>query len=225
MKRFVVGDIHGRVNALEQCLERSGLEPEKDMLICLGDVCDRGRFIKESFDMLLKIKNLKYILGNHDKWFLEWALNRVKDPFWIFNGGKDTIESYNGVATVSHVDLLKEASLYYLLENKLFVHAGLNPKKPLNKQTEDELMWDRDFVRAAIDDKKSGEKRKLTSYDEVYLGHTPTTNFDNHKEPIFINGVWLMDTGAGWGNKLTIMDIDTKEFWQSDKIGEEEPDD
>ena len=219
MKRFVIGDIHGRVNALEQCLERAGFSFENDLLICLGDVCDRGSFVKESFDLLLQIKNLKYILGNHDKWFLDWASNRVEDPFWIFNGGKRTIGSYNGTVPDSHVDLLKNAPWYYVLENKLFVHAGLNPKKPLEKQTEDDLMWSRNFVRAALDDRERGVNRKLTSYDEVYLGHTPTTNFDKYEEPIFINGVWLMDTGAGWGDKLTIMNIDTNEFWQSDKSG------
>ncbi len=219
MKHFVIGDIHGRVNSLEQCLERSGFDLDRDMLICLGDVCDRGRFVKESFDLLLKIKNLKYILGNHDKWFLEWASNRVKDPFWIFNGGSDTVNSYNGTVPDSHIDLLKDAPLYYVLDNKLFVHAGLNPKKPMEKQTEDDLMWSRDFVRAALDDRDHGVTRKLTTYDEVYLGHTPTTNFDKYDKPISINGVWLMDTGAGWGDKLTIMDIDTKEFWQSDKSG------
>jgi len=29
--------------------------------------------------------------------------------------------------------------------------------------------------------------------------------------------VWDLDTGAGWSGKLTIMmDIDTKEYWQSE---------
>jgi serine/threonine protein phosphatase 1 len=220
MKRFVIGDIHGRVNALEQCLERSGFDMDNDLLICLGDVCDRGRFVKESFDLLLKIKNLKYILGNHDKWFLEWASKSVEDPFWIFNGGKETVKSYNEGVPDNHLNLLKDAPWYYVLDNRLFVHAGLNPKKPLKKQSENDLMWSRDFVRTALDDREQGVNRRLTSYDEVYLGHTPTTNYDNHEEPILINGVWLMDTGAGWGDKLTIMDVDTKEFWQSDKTGE-----
>ena len=27
-----------------------------------------------------------------------------------------------------------------------------------------------------------------------------------------------MDTGAGWNGKLTIMDVDTEEYWQSDLV-------
>lgn len=36
--------------------------------------------------------------------------------------------------------------------------------------------------------------------------------------------VWNIDTGAGWSGKLTIMDIDTKEYWQSDFVKELYPD-
>ena len=32
--------------------------------------------------------------------------------------------------------------------------------------------------------------------------------------------VWNLDTGGGWLGKLTIMDIDTKQFWQSDFVYE-----
>jgi serine/threonine protein phosphatase 1 len=32
--------------------------------------------------------------------------------------------------------------------------------------------------------------------------------------------VWNIDTGAGWSGKLTIMNVDTKEYWQSDLISE-----
>jgi serine/threonine protein phosphatase 1 len=28
--------------------------------------------------------------------------------------------------------------------------------------------------------------------------------------------IWNLDTGAGWFGKMTIMDVKTKGFWQSD---------
>ena len=28
--------------------------------------------------------------------------------------------------------------------------------------------------------------------------------------------VWNLDTGAGWSGKLTIMDVNSKEYWQAD---------
>ena len=30
--------------------------------------------------------------------------------------------------------------------------------------------------------------------------------------------VWNLDTGGGYEGRLTIMDINTKEFWQSDNM-------
>ena len=32
--------------------------------------------------------------------------------------------------------------------------------------------------------------------------------------------IWNLDTGAGFRGKLTIMDINTKEYWQSDNVNE-----
>lgn len=211
MKSFVIGDIHGRVGALEQCLERSGFDMDNDLLISLGDVCDRGEYVKESFDLLLKMKNLIYIMGNHDKWFLEWAMTGKPENIWEFQGGKESIESYKGEKVPdSHIQLLQNAPLYYLMNNRLFVHAGIDVNKPLDEQTEFDFMWSRSLVEMVMG---FGSKPD-TPYDDIFVGHTPTTVYDN-KKPILANGVVMMDTGAGKGGKLSIMNVETKEFWQS----------
>ena len=220
MKRFVIGDIHGQANALEQCLMRAGFDNENDLLICLGDVCDRGPDVKESIDILLTITNLKYILGNHDKWFLEWAIDGKDSMVWKYQGGKQTMKSYSNGVPENHKNLLLNALKYYITDNKLFVHAGIDPELPIDKQKEDTLLWDRDMVFDAVgnNDNKKIEQLK-NGFDEIYVGHTVVTNkgFDSDV-PLNLNGIWMMDTGAGYGDKLSIMDIDTKEVWQSDKI-------
>jgi serine/threonine protein phosphatase 1 len=38
------------------------------------------------------------------------------------------------------------------------------------------------------------------------------------KEPINKANVWNLDTGAAFTGALTIMDVNTKEFWQSDPL-------
>jgi len=53
MKTFVIGDIHGAYQALLQCLELSKFDANKDRLICLGDVCDRNKGVKDCIDKLL----------------------------------------------------------------------------------------------------------------------------------------------------------------------------
>jgi len=36
--------------------------------------------------------------------------------------------------------------------------------------------------------------------------------------PVHSCEVWLMDTGAGWYGKLSMMNIDTKKIFQSDPV-------
>ena len=65
-KRFVIGDIHGRSEALIQCLTKSKFDYDKDLLIVLGDIVDGGYNTYQVIEILLKIKNCIYVIGNHD---------------------------------------------------------------------------------------------------------------------------------------------------------------
>jgi serine/threonine protein phosphatase 1 len=56
-------------------------------------------------------------------------------------------------------------------------------------------------------------------FDLVFIGHTSTTH-EKTDQPMHKANVWNLDTGAGGGGRLTIMDVETKEFWQSDPVGE-----
>lgn len=212
-KTFVIGDIHGAYNALIQCLTRSNFDYNRDTLIALGDVADGWPETNRCIDELLKIKNLVYILGNHDFWTLEWMESGVADPVWYEQGGKATMESYRDGIPTEHILFLKKALPYYLSNNRLFVHAGIIPDKPLEHQTLHIFLWDRDLARLAMTFHESEKQQKLTAYDEVYIGHTPVPNTPVHK-----GGVWMMDTGAGWSGVLTIMNIDTRECWASDPV-------
>jgi serine/threonine protein phosphatase 1 len=65
-------------------------------------------------------------------------------------------------------------------------------------------------------DSKSYPKR-LKLFNEIYIGHTPTLNYDI-EEPMNAINVWNIDTGAAFYGKLTLLDIESKEFWQSDVV-------
>lgn len=221
MARFVIGDIHGHHKALLQVLEKSKFDYEKDKLIALGDVCDGWPFVWECVEELMKIKNLIYILGNHDRWAFEWTTCGIVTPLWTDQGGKATIKSYQdhgGQMPQSHIDFFNHAILKYVEDNKLFVHGGIDVNVPLDQQPADILLWDRFLIKQA---KAYGHNRpnyKLTEFDEIFIGHTPTLLFDTI-DPIHFCEVMDCDTGAGWtGGRLTLMDIDTHEFWQSDFV-------
>lgn len=51
---------------------------------------------------------------------------------------------------------------------------------------------------------------------EIYIGHTSTDSFSD--VPIRHRNVWKLDQGGGYEGKLSIIDVDTHEFWQSDKV-------
>lgn len=211
---FVIGDIHGACRALQQCIERSGFNHEQDHLISLGDACDGWPETKAAVDELIKIKNLTYILGNHDWWTLQWMLTGKIEELWYAQGGKATIESYKDGIPQEHIKFFSDARLHHVYRNKLFVHAGIDPTKSLDRQSRDVFLWDRTLAALALDLYGYTVQDKLSVYDEIYLGHTPIP----YPKPIQSLGVWLMDTGAGWSGVLSMMDIETKEMFVSDPV-------
>lgn len=213
-RTFVMGDIHGAYRALRQCLERSDFNFEKDHLICLGDVADGWPETKACIDQLVKIKNLTYVLGNHDFWALEWMESGITENVWYDQGGRATVESYNDGIPKEHLEFIKNALPYYRLDDKLFVHAGIDPQLPMEVQNLQILLWDRSFARTALNLYMKEIRGKLTAFDEVYIGHTPIPFL----KPIQSSEVWFMDTGAGWSGVLSMMDIETKKVITSDPV-------
>lgn len=238
--RFTIGDIHGRKEALLQCLERSNFDKENDLLIVLGDVCDGGYNTYECVEILLTIKNVIYIIGNHDEWFLDHIKSGWSKNLWLNQGGKYTIKSYGGEVEPntrgfggeteptkdvslpdSHRDFFNNGLYHYILDNMVFVHGGFNPMIKLDKNSKEKLLWDRDLIETAREkpiyrnDKLPIDKSVV--WDKVFVGHTTTETFGYATVPLKFNNLWMVDTGAGWTGKLTIMNIDTEEYWQSDK--------
>ena len=218
MRTFVMGDIHGSYKALLQCLEKAVFNKDKDRLICLGDVCDRGLRVRECIDELLSIQNCTYLLGNHDAWTLDWAVRGLTITEWLEQGGRETIASYKGAGMPEeHISLLAQAPLWLIDKNRLFLHAGFDADNGLEKTPKDVILWDRELLFGAQLLHRSRPEWKFGGYDEIFIGHTPTLTFKKDTPQKFCN-VWAMDTGAGWQGKLTIMDVDTKEYWQSDPV-------
>jgi serine/threonine protein phosphatase 1 len=60
---------------------------------------------------------------------------------------------------------------------------------------------------------------RLKLFKEIYIGHTPTTRIGK-TEPVNLANVWNIDTGAAFKGPISILDIDTKEYWQSDPVYE-----
>ena len=214
-RTLVLGDVHGSFRALRQVLEASHFDYKKDKLIFLGDVTDGYPDTFLCIEELLKVKHLVLILGNHDVWLRNWLQDETQLlKIWYKQGGRATIESYYGRPVAKkrrHLKLLQSAVPYYLDEQyRVFVHGGIKlDGTPLNEQEEDYLIWDRTLWE------KRDTAINIFPYSEVYVGHTTTSRYS--PTPDCFNNIWFMDQGAGYEGKLSLMDIDTKQVWQSEK--------
>ncbi len=230
MKTYIMGDIHGGYKALLQCFERSSFNYEEDELVVLGDVCDGWSETKQCVEELMKVKNLIYVIGNHDCWAVDWGKKDDREEIWISQGGWNTLKSYDFKMPQEHIEFFEKSYLYIWDEetNNLFVHGGINPKQSVESNSAQTLLWDRDLINyakrmhtreelRAHDTGKEFVRPKITQYNEVFIGHT-STSFFGGTDPLHYCNVWNLDTGGGWAGKLTIMDLETKEYWQSDYV-------
>ena len=91
---LAVGDIHGSYDKLIRLMEKVELDPEKDVLIFLGDYIDRGNQSKEVVNYLIELKkqflSAVFLLGNHEQMLLEYLRGDQNSPFLINGGQKDT---------------------------------------------------------------------------------------------------------------------------------------
>lgn len=243
MKTYCLGDVHGAHLALEQVLQRADFDYEEDVLIALGDVCDGWSGVAECFEILLKCKNLIYIEGNHDQWFLDYAnkqMSKESQRHWFKYGGKMTVASYekNPQLFDKHVTLLKNAKKYYVDEkNRCFVHAGIpNHHESLDKQVD--YCWSRHFfdnartwnhqnfkVHVAI---QSIDPSQVVS--EWFVGHTVVSEFKRTHNEAFINkpvkysNITFCDTGAAYDGVLSLLNVDDGTLYQSDIVMKMYPD-
>lgn len=220
MRRLIVGDIHGAHRALAQCLERASFNKDQDLLISLGDICDGWPEVHKVINELLTIPNRHILLGNHDEWTLRWIEEGWRGREWTSQGGTGTLASYSDNRTnvpETHYRLLKDAKLHLELDDKLCVHAGIDPARELQDQDPETLVWDRELVYNAARKHKTDPEHRYGKWRDIFVGHTTTLIYKT-TEPLQACNIRALDTGAGWSGKLTLMDIDTYEYWQSDLV-------
>ena len=234
-RKLVIGDVHGGLKAIHQVLERANVT-NNDTLIFLGDFVDGWSESPAVLDFLIGLQKKQpcvFIRGNHDELLLDWLLGNnenIDEKLWFQHGGEATVLSYqniNAETKEKHIQFLQSLKDYYLDDkNRLFIHAGFTNMKGVEHEFFKPLFyWDRTLweTALAIDSQLSKDAitypLRLKIYNEIFIGHTPVTKID---ETIPVNKacIWNVDTGAAFKGKLTIMDVDTKEFWQSDSLPE-----
>jgi serine/threonine protein phosphatase 1 len=229
-RTFVIGDIHGGLKALIQVLQKTKPAPA-DKLIFLGDYVDGWSESAHVIDYLLELSSRQpciFLKGNHDEWCQQWLRTGMIPPGWLHNGGVQTLQSYaltDDATKKEHLRFLEHMRYYFIdEENRLFLHAGFTAAGgPMEEQPVSTCAWDRTLWETAItmDRRVKNDPalypKRFRLFKEIYIGHTPTLHFDTDK-PMQACNVWNIDTGAGFSGKLTVIDIDSKEYWQSEEV-------
>lgn len=217
MRCYVIGDIHGCRDELRYLIDGLPLEVG-DRLVFLGDYIDRGPDSKGVVSYLLELKDyalamdLVFLRGNHEDMLMSYlGLPGQHGDMFFYNGGSETFASYGLTASRptadqalaaiprSHLDFYQSLIDYYIMGEILCVHAGIHPLKPLELQTQDEVLWIRDqFIY-------SSHSLPYT----VLFGHTP-------QKEVYFNLPYKvgLDTGLVYGGALSCLETEEKVLYQ-----------
>ena len=229
-RTLVIGDIHSGLKALEELLKNAEVGPT-DTLIFLGDYIDGWSQAVETVDFLMELNQTHkciFLRGNHDALCYEWLVGATDNPMWFKHGGEATVNSYKNLDKVTedkHIQFYRNLKNYYLDDaNRLFLHAGFTNLKGVDYEfSEVTFYWDRTLWELVLSLNPSLQKgdthypKRLSHYKEIYIGHTPVTRIGK-TTPQNAANVWNIDTGAAFKGPLTMMDVDSKLYWQSTPV-------
>jgi serine/threonine protein phosphatase 1 len=216
---YVIGDIHGRLDLLDQLIDaikRDVDEYGNDCLtVTLGDYIDRGPNSRGVIERLIANPfPCKYVAlkGNHEVLLESFLADPAVGEHWRRLGGLNTLHSYgvpvSGLMVgkayeeaadrlreampAEHMNFLRSLRISYNTDKYFLCHAGVRPGVPLERQSDDDLLWIRsEFLNSRKDFGKI-----------VVHGHTPV------KEPEVLPNRINIDTGAFATGNLTCVVLD-----------------
>lgn len=240
---YVMSDIHGNMRRFNSIMEQIQLQPE-DTLYVLGDVIDRHPDGIRILRKLMKMPNVKMLLGNHEYMMLR-ALGRPFDTYetvegleqaeatrlWYRNGGKVTHDYWKRIRKETREEIIQYLHSLYL---NLDVEIGGKKYKLVHASPLEEYEEFKQFYK---DPTHFAVWKRWRRFDQLHgdytliFGHTPTLDF-NLVAPMRI---WHetdrigIDCGSGfpeekdwegyykYGNLACLRLDDMKEFYSEER--------
>lgn len=168
---YVIGDIHGRLDLFEAMIAAIGDDGRQvgsadTRIVLLGDLVDRG---PDSAGVIARTRrwqqqaNVRVLAGNHEQMFLDAFERPEALRHFLKHGGRETMLSYGlskkqfAVLDLEDLfgllpELVPEADREYIASfetmvragDYVFVHAGIDPARPLDAQRRSDLLWIRE---------------------------------------------------------------------------------
>jgi serine/threonine protein phosphatase 1 len=168
---YAIGDIHGRLDLYEALIaaiegEIAAAPGHDHRIVLLGDLVDRGpdsAGVVERTHAWQQVRNVRVLAGNHEEMFLAAFEKPEALRHFLKHGGHETLMSY-GFTRRQLSEMPLEAIFAALPQmipqhtrdyiagfetmiragDYVFVHAGIDPSRPLAEQTRGDLLWIRE---------------------------------------------------------------------------------
>ena len=202
-KVYAIGDVHGHLATFRALLHRLRLG-KQDRVVCLGDMIDRGPDSAGVVKLIRSDKRIICIKGNHEHMAIQSITKQDTVELWqpwMKRGGKSCWGSYIVQADgdlyrakrnfLSDMKWLDALPTQIVLDKFRLVHAGYDPRMPLDSQGDKELLWIR---------------KTWYNFDQpvdpnrcVIFGHTPTVKLGAPKGGDLAKSSFSLSDGRpGW---------------------------
>lgn len=207
---FVVGDLHGCVDALRYLLHEIGFDGARDRLFSVGDLVDRGTDSLAAIDLIDK-PWFYSVLGNHEDSLIAVATGAMRRQAWYAIGGvwAETLQDDQlarlavRLAKLPLVRVVGEGERRFnILHAEFFGSDADLDAGEFSDTVRTQLLWGRGLALGNVD---PARQRGLSP---TYCGHTPMRAIKQIGSQIYI------DTGAfASDGRLTIVQAGTDERW------------
>ncbi len=168
---YVIGDVHGRLDLYSALIAAIESEiaadcPAEAYVVLLGDLVDRGpdsAGVIEHTRAWQQHRNVRVLAGNHEEMFLAAFDQPEALRHFVKHGGRETILSFGlsrkqfaalsleqlfdclpALVPQAVRDYVAAFNTMIIAGDYVFVHAGIDPARPLAEQRRSDLLWIRD---------------------------------------------------------------------------------
>jgi len=200
MDYFIIGDVHGCLRTFQELID-SHWDRDREVLVQLGDLIDRGAYSPQTFLYCMELekthaKKTIFLRGNHEQMLLDYYADISTS--WLSNGGRETLHQFDAadLDTKDFLTWIEQRNLYFETDYLYISHAGMSMNNTVEEDPRhpEGLLWNRGAL------KNLGKPQ--------IIGHTPL----NSGKPSYTaeSNSWNIDTGAYKGICLTGIKLDNR---------------